>query len=74
MTLQIVLSPLANETYEEVALKLAVEHLGEEVQVGDESGLQDDWDVGGVEQLDGVWVSLTSLSLALQCQFNAEAL
>ena len=74
MTLQVVLGPLAKETDEEVALELAVENLRQEVQVGDESSLQNDWDVGGVEQLDWVRVGLTSLSLALQCQFDSEAL
>ena len=74
VSLNIVLGPLAKETNEEVALELAVKHLGEEVQVGNEGGLQDDWDVGGVEELDWVRVGLTSLPLALQLQFDSEAL
>ena len=74
MTSEIVLGPLSKETNEEVALELAVEHLGQEVQVGDEGGLEDDWDVGGVEELDGVGIGLTSLSLALQRQLDSEAL
>jgi hypothetical protein len=37
--------PLSNEGDKEVALKLTVKYLTEEVQVGDESSLQDDWDV-----------------------------
>ena len=50
------LLPLSEEADEEVALELAVEHLGEEVEVGDEGGLEDDWNVGGVEELDGEWL------------------
>jgi len=71
---EIVLGPLAEEAHEEVTFELAVEHLGEEVEVGDEGGLQDDWDVGRVEELNGVGVGLTSLPLALQCEFDSEAL
>ena len=74
MALDVVLSPLAEETNEEVAFELAMEHLREEVQVGDEGGLENDWDVGGVEELDGVRVGLATLPLALQRKFDSEAL
>jgi hypothetical protein len=37
--------PLADEANEEVASELAVEHLTEEVQVRNDSGLQNNWDV-----------------------------
>jgi hypothetical protein len=70
----VVVLPLAQEANEEVALELAVKNLGEEVQVGDDSGLEDDGDVRGIEQLDGVRVRLASLALALELKFNAEAL
>jgi len=36
--------------------------------------LQDDWDVGGVEQLDWVWLSETSHLLAAQRKLNSESL
>ena len=74
MTLNVVVGPLSKETHEEVALELAVKHLGQEVQVGDEGGLQDDRDVGSVEEFDGIGVGLSSLPLALQCKFDSEAL
>lgn len=74
VTLNVVVGPLSKETHEEVALELAVKHLGQEVQVGDEGGLQDDRDVGSVEEFDGIGVGLSSLPLALQCKFDSEAL
>ena len=52
MSGHVVFLPLSDEAHEEVALELAMKHLWEEVQVGDESSLEDDWDVGGVEKLD----------------------
>jgi len=70
----VVILPLAQEANEEVALELAVKNLGKEVQVGDDSGLEDDGDVGGIEELDGVRVGLASLALALELEFNTEAL
>ena len=73
-TRHVKLLPLAKEANEEVALELAVEHLRQEVQVADESGLKDDRDVAGVEKLDGVGVSLTTSALVLQREFDAEAL
>ena len=74
MSLHVKFLPLSKETNEEVALEFAVEDLREEVQVGDEGSLEDDWDVRGVEQLDWVWVGLTSDSLVLELKFDTEAL
>ena len=70
----VVLLPLSKEAHKEVTLELAVEHLGEEVEVGNEGSLENDGDVGGVEELD--WEGLgeaTDLSV-LQSQFNTESL
>jgi len=66
--------PLAEEADEEVALELAVKDLREEVQVADEGRLQDDWDVAGIEELDGVGESLSTSALAVQLKFDTEAL
>ena len=74
MTLHVVLLPLADEAHEEVASELAVQHLGEEVEVGNEGSLQDDRDVGGVEELDRVGIGLSSDALVLQVKLNSEAL
>lgn len=68
------LLPLSKEAHEEVTLELAVEHLGEEVEVGDEGGLQNDWNVGGVEEFDWEWLGDTTHLSVLQSQFNSESL
>merc|ERR1712051_37944 len=51
-----------------------MQDLREEVEVRYEGCLQDDRDIGGVEQLDRVWVGLTSDALILQMKLNSEAL
>ena len=47
-------SPLSKKTDDEVSRELSVEHLRDKVKVGNKSSLQDDGDVGSVEQLDGI--------------------
>lgn len=66
--------PLADELNEEIASELAVQDLTEEVQVGDDSCLQNDWDVGSVEELDGERSRVAASSLALESQVHLEAL
>jgi hypothetical protein len=51
-----------------------MQDLRKEVEVRYEGCLQDDGDIGGVEQLDRVWVSLSSDALILQMKLNSEAL
>ena len=54
-----------------------VEAIGEgvdHVEVGDEGGLEDDRDVGGVEELDGVAAVLASVPGALDGQVHPESL
>ena len=63
MSSHVNLFPLAEERNDKVALKLLIQNLGEEVEVGDKSGLQDDGDVAGVEKLDGVGLFI-SLNLS----------
>ena len=70
----VIVLPLSNEANEEVALELSVENLGKEVEVGDEGSLEDDRDVGGVEQFDWVWIALSAGAFALKLKFNSEAL
>lgn len=41
---------------------LALAYLRDDVEIGDESRLQDDGDVGCVEQLDGIAAVLTSVT------------
>lgn len=49
-------------------------YLRDDVEVRDERGLQDDGDVGGVEQLDGVGGVLAAVPRWLDRQVHAEAL
>ena len=66
--------PLAEEANEEIALKLAMQHLRYEVQVAYEGRLQDDGYVTSIEELDGVGETLASHTLAIELKLNSEAL
>ena len=66
--------PLAEEADDEVGAKALVQQLGDEVQVGDQGGLQDDGHVAGVEQLDGVGALRPAPLLAAHRQVHPEAL
>jgi hypothetical protein len=72
----VVLSPLSDEADEIVTRLsiLSVENLGEEVEVGDESSLEDDGDVRSIEQLDGERHFVTTHLSVSESQFNAESL
>jgi len=49
--------------------------LGQEKEVGDQSTLEDDWDVASVEQLNGItWWLDTLGSLVLNVKINLESL
>ena len=60
MSSHVVVLPFSKEGDDEVSSKLSSQDLGEEVDVGNESTLEDDGDVGSVKELDGVWLSETS--------------
>ena len=66
--------PLAQQLHQDVAAIALVEQLRDEVQVGDEGGLQDDGHVGGVEQLDGVVLLVAPPLLGAHWQVHSEAL
>jgi hypothetical protein len=68
------LTPRTQEANEEVGGESLVQELRDEVQVGHERRLQDDGDVAGVEQLDGVAATLTALFLVLHGNVDTEAL
>lgn len=72
----VVLSPLSDEADEIVTRLsiLSVKNLGEEVEVGDESSLEDDGDVRSIEQLDGERHFVTTHLSVSESQFNAESL
>ena len=56
----VIILPFSEKRNDEVSSELSGEDLGEEVNVGNEGALENDWDVRGVEQLDWVWLSETS--------------
>ena len=66
--------PDTEQVDDEVAGELDGEHLRDHVEVGDEGTLQDDRDVAGVEQLDGVAAVLAAVTGRLDRQVDAEAL
>ena len=66
--------PSTEEINQEVATEARGKHLGDNVQVGDQGGLQDDGDVGGVEELDGVGVVLAAVASGLDGQIDPESL
>lgn len=66
--------PRAKQIHQEVATEAGGEHLRDDVQVGHQGGLQDDGDVGGVEELDGVGVVLATVASRLDGQVHPEAL
>lgn len=66
--------PSAQEADQQVATEAGGQHLGDDVQIGHQGGLQDDGDVGGVEELDRVRVVLASVPGRLDGQVHAEAL
>ena len=70
----VVLLPFSNERNEEVAFELSVEHLTEEVEIGNEGSLENDWDVRSVKQLDGVGSLVASDTSASQLELNSETL
>ena len=67
------LLPAAEELHEGVGVVTLVQELGEEVQVGHEGGLEDDRDVGGVEELDGVGALLATVLVVLDGNVHTEA-
>ena len=66
--------PHAEQVDEEVAGKLGRQHLRDHVQVGDESALQHDGYVAGVEELDRVGARLAAEARRLDGQVDTEAL
>lgn len=70
----VILLPLSKKRNDKVTLELFVKHLGEEIQVGDESSLENNWNVRGVEELDWVWLSVTSHLSRTDLKLYSEAL
>lgn len=66
--------PGAQQTDQQVATEAGWQHLRDDIQVGHQGRLQDDGDVGGVEELDRVGVILASVTGRLDGQVHSEAL
>lgn len=54
--------PSSEQIHQEIATETCGKHLGDNIQVGDQSRLQDDGNVGGVEEFDGVSVVLPTVA------------
>jgi len=48
--------------------------LSEEIDVGNKSSLQNNWNIGSVEKLNWVWLSEPSHFSTAETQFNSESL
>lgn len=66
--------PAAKKLHKEVGAIALVEQLRDEVQVGDEGGLQDDGHVARVEEFDGVRVLLPTCPPGSHRQVNTPPL
>ena len=66
--------PGSEQVHENVAAELGSEHLRDDVEVRDERRLQDDGDVGGVEELDGVGRVPATVADRLDREIDTEAL
>ena len=66
--------PLSEQTNQNVGRSSVVQELRDKVQVGNQSGLENDGHVGGVEQLDGVVSLLSSVLLVLDRKVNTPSL
>lgn len=66
--------PLAEKSDGEEVSESSVEELREEIEVGDQSSVKHDGDVGSVEQLDGEVGGMTSNTLLLNMKINSETL
>lgn len=74
MTGHVVVLPLAEQADQEVAAEALGKDLGEEINIGDEGGLQDDRNVRGVEELDRERLLDTALLLRRQVENDLEVL
>ena len=61
VTGHVIVLPLSKESDQEITSESLSQNLGEEVDVADECGLQNNWDVRSVEKLDWEWLLEASL-------------
>jgi len=66
--------PLTEESNGKESYESSVEELGEEIEVGDQSSVEHDGDVGGIEQLDGEVGGVSLNALLLNVEIDSETL
>lgn len=66
--------PGSKQVNQEVSTETSRQHLRDDIEVGHKGRLQDDGNVGGVEELDGVSVVLATVAGRLDGQVDPEAL
>jgi len=74
MTSHVIILPLSEKWNNEVTSELSSQDLGEEVNIGNESSLQNNWNVRSVEQLNWIWLSETSHLSGTKTKLNTESL
>lgn len=68
------IGPDTEQIHKEIAGEFGGQHLRDDVEIGDESRLQNDGNVRGVEELDRIRAGLTTVSGRFDGQVDAEAL
>jgi hypothetical protein len=66
--------PYTKKFDEEISSELLIQYLGEEVDIGNQGTLENDWHVGCVEEFDWVWLMVSSYFLTGHGEFNSESL
>lgn len=66
--------PCAENVDQDVSAKTSGQHLGDDVEIGDERRLEDDGNVGGVEELNWVGRVLAAVAGGFDWQIDAEPL
>lgn len=66
--------PGAQQADQQVATEAGRKHLGDDIQVGHQGRLEDNGNVGSVEQLDGVGVVLATVASRFDRKIHSEAL
>lgn len=74
MSSHVIVLPFSKKSNDEVSSELSSQDLGEEVDIGNESGLEDNWNVRGIEKSDWIWLSESSHLSATELKLDSETL
>lgn len=74
MSSHIIILPLSKKSNDKVSSELSSQDLCEEVNIGDKCSLEDNWNVGGIEKSDWIWLSETSHLSATELELDSETL